>query len=72
MICNREDAKALHPFLSKIKEKLGDIPTRILMSDDANNFYNAWKAVFTVGNTQKIEGNQSANRVQILISQQYP
>ena len=54
MICNREDAKALHPFLSKVKEKSGDIPTRIFMSDDANNFYNAWKAVFTVDNTQKL------------------
>ena len=54
MICNREDAKALHPFLSKMKEKSGDIPTRIFMSDDANNFYNAWKAVFTVDNTQKL------------------
>ena len=36
-ICNREDAKALHPFLSKIKEKSGDISTRIFMSDDAND-----------------------------------
>ena len=52
MICNREDVKALHPFL--IKEISGDVSTRIFMSDDANNFYNAWKNVFTVNNTQKL------------------
>ena len=54
MICNREDAKALYPFLSKIKEKSGDISTKVFMSDDANNFNNAWKSVFTVNYTQKL------------------
>jgi len=54
MISNREDAIALTSFLRKIKEKCGDISTEVFMSDDAENFYNAWKCVFTVSNTKKL------------------
>ena len=54
MVCNREDAVALKPFLKKVKEKCGDICTNFFMSDDANNFYNAWREVFTVSNTKKL------------------
>ena len=54
MISNREDALALTPFFRKIREKCGDISTKVFMSDDADNFYNAWKSVFTVTNTKKL------------------
>ena len=36
-----------------MRGKCGDIDTLIFMSDDAKNFFNAWRAVFTVENTRK-------------------
>ena len=54
MISNREDALALMPFFRKIKQKCGDISAKVFMSDDADNFYNAWKSTFTVANTKKL------------------
>ena len=54
MISNREDALALTPFFRKIREKCGDISTNVFMSDDADNFYNAWKSVFTIASTKKL------------------
>ena len=54
MICNRKDAKALSLFMAKIKERCGDICTKVFMSDDAENFYNAWKSIFTVDGTRKL------------------
>ena len=37
-----------------MKEKCGDIHTNFFMSDDAENFFNAWRAVFTVTKTRKL------------------
>lgn len=37
IISNREDAAVIRQVLLKVKEKCGDIETRIFMSDDANN-----------------------------------
>ena len=37
----REDTVATKPFLSKIRDKCGDVITKVFMSDDADNFYNA-------------------------------
>ena len=54
MVCNREDATVLRPFFEKIKENCGDVCTKVFMSDDANNFYNAWKSVFSVTDTKKL------------------
>ena len=54
MVCSREDAKVLCPFFEKIKENCGDVCAKVFMSDDANNFYNAWKNVFTVTDTKKL------------------
>ena len=51
---HREDALALIPFFRKIKQKCGDISAKVFMSDDADNFYNAWKSTFTVANTKKL------------------
>ena len=54
LISNREDAAVLNQFFSKIKVRCGDISTNVFMSDDADNFYNGWKGVFTVTNTRKL------------------
>ena len=54
MISNREDAAAIRQCLLKVKEKCGDIVTKHFMSDDADNFFNAWKSVFNVSNTKRL------------------
>ena len=55
IVSNREDAAIIIcKVLSRIKEKCGDIHTYIFMSDDADNFFNAWRGVFTVTNTKKL------------------
>ena len=54
IISNREDAAVIRQVLLKVKAKCGDIETRIFMSDDANNFYNAWRGTFPVGITKKL------------------
>ena len=54
MICNSEDATALSLFMGKIKERFGDIRTKVFMSDDAENFYKAWKSIFKVDDTRKL------------------
>lgn len=54
IISNREDAATIRQVLIKMKEKYGDIETNIFMSDDAKNFFNAWRAVFTVRDTRKL------------------
>ncbi|XP_019853060.1 PREDICTED: uncharacterized protein LOC109582660 [Amphimedon queenslandica] len=54
LILNREDAAVLNQFFSKLKVRCGDISTDVFMSDDADNFFNGWKGVFTVSNTRKL------------------
>ena len=54
LITNREDASAVRQFLLKVREKCGDIDTKFFMSDDADNFYNGWKGVFSVSKTKKL------------------
>lgn len=54
IISNREDAAVIRQVLLKVKEKCGDIETRISMNDDANNFYNAWRGTFSVNITKKL------------------
>ena len=54
LILNREDAAVLNQFFSKLKVRCGDISTNVFMSDDADNFFNGWKGVFTVTNTRKL------------------
>lgn len=54
MITNREDAAAIRQCLLKVKEKCGDILTKHFMSDDADNFFNAWRSVFNTSNTKKL------------------
>ena len=54
IVSNQEDAAIIRQVLSRIKEKCGDIHTSIFMSDDADNFFKAWRGVFTVTNTKKL------------------
>ena len=44
MICNREDTLALI-FLRAIKDKCGTIAPRWFMSDNAEQYFNAWQGV---------------------------
>ena len=45
-LSNREDQFVLQHFFNAMKEKIGDITPKWFMSDDAEQFYNAWRAVF--------------------------
>ena len=53
-ISNREDSAAIRQGLLKLKDRCGDIHTNTFMSDDAENFYNAWQGVFTTVHTKKL------------------
>ena len=50
---NREDAIVIRAFLEAIKKRTGSINPAWFMSDDANQFYNVWQAVFG-GSPEKI------------------
>ena len=54
MLSNREDAISLILFFAAINGSSGVISTSWFMSDDADNYFNAWKAVFGEGDTKKI------------------
>ena len=46
MISNREDAAMLSEFLKAIRKCTGNIQPNWFMTDDAEQYFNAWKAVF--------------------------
>ena len=54
MISNREDAIALNAFFTAIKQACGNIKPIWFMSDDAQQYFNAWKGVFGEQKTKKI------------------
>ena len=54
MLSNREDGISLIPFFEAIKCSSGVITPSWFLSDDADNYFNAWKAVFSEGDTKKI------------------
>ena len=45
-ITNREDQSVLVEFFKSIKSKVGNLSPKVFMSDDADQFYNAWVGVF--------------------------
>ena len=45
-ICNKNDTKSLEKFFEAVKANVGEISPAWLMSDDAEQFYNGWTAVF--------------------------
>ena len=48
-ISNREDQALVTNFYTKIREKIGRVVPRYFMSDDAEQYYTAWIAVFGKG-----------------------
>ena len=53
-IANREDTTILVEFLKAIKERIGCLQPCCFMSDDANQYFNAWKGVFGGERTTKL------------------
>ena len=53
-IANREDVTILVEFLKAIRERTGPLQTCWFMSDDANQYFNAWKGVFHDKETKKL------------------
>ena len=43
----REDHHVVHLFFETLKQRVGMINTRWIMTDDADQFYNAWKYAFS-------------------------
>ena len=54
MISNRQDSLILVEFFKAVKEKTGDISPQWFMSDDAEQFFTAWRAVFGDNQTKKL------------------
>ena len=48
-LCNRTDKYILIDFLMAVKNTVGCIKPHWVMSDDAEQYYNAWVAVFGMG-----------------------
>ena len=53
-IANREDVTMLVEFLKAIKKRTGHLKPQWFMSDDANQYFNAWKGVFWGDETTKL------------------
>ncbi|XP_014679733.1 PREDICTED: uncharacterized protein LOC106819642 [Priapulus caudatus] len=47
LITNRETADALKVFFTSIRERCGNVQTDDFMSDDAEQYYNAWRYSFS-------------------------
>ena len=45
-LSNREDQFALENFLKPIRKRIGSITPAWFMSDDAEQYHNAWRSVF--------------------------
>ena len=54
MVSNREDSLMVVEFLHAIKERCGTIRAKWFMSDDAEQFFTAWRATFGDQETKKI------------------
>ena len=48
-LCNRTDLYILIDFLMAVKENVGTIKPQWVMTDDAEQYYKAWVAVFGLG-----------------------
>ncbi len=54
LISNRQDEVVLQTFFERIKENVKVAQPKWFMSDDAEQYFNAWKNVFNTENTKKI------------------
>ena len=53
-ISNREDTAMLVQYMKAIKTKINSLSPEWLMSDDADQFFNAFRIVFGTSNTKKV------------------
>ena len=53
-ISNREDATLLVEYLKSVHACVGELAAKYFMSDCAEQYFNAWCAVFGEHNTQKL------------------
>ena len=51
---NREDVTLLVQFLKAVHTCVGDIEIAYVMSDCAEQYYNAWSSVFGAHNTKRL------------------
>ena len=54
MIANKENKQMLVTFFRAVQHKVGNISPQWFMTDNAEQYYNAWKEVFSEGTTKKI------------------
>ena len=54
MGCNREDSVALIEFFKSIKIVCGIITPKWFMGDDAEQYFNVWREVFSKNKTSKL------------------
>ena len=54
LLSNKEDSTTIIHFLEALKKKTGPIETNCFMSDDADQFFNAWVGVFGKNSTSKL------------------
>ena len=54
LLSNKEDSTTIIQFLEALKKKTGPIETNCFMSDDADQFFNAWVGVFGKNSTSKL------------------
>ena len=54
MLSNKEDKQMLIQFFRAIKQRVGNIIPQWFMTDDAEQYHNAWVEVFGESNTRKI------------------
>ncbi len=53
-ISNREDTMTLLQFFKAVKDRTGTLQPQWFMTDDAEQFYTAWKTVFGANDTTKL------------------
>ena len=53
-ITNKEDTNHLSVFLKKLRNASGELHPAFFMSDDAQQYWNAWKLAYENSNTKKI------------------
>ena len=54
MLSNREDSLVVTEFLKSIHSRVGNLRTSFFMSDDAEQFFNAWRGVFGNSGIRKL------------------
>ncbi len=53
-ISNREDTNSLSIFLKQLRLRSGDLKPEYFMSDDAQQYWNAWAAAYGTNSTKKL------------------